>query len=246
MLRPVRSLPLALALSIGWGSTLHAETVNWPLETPPAGVNPAAYPVPRNDWMVRFTDNLKQAQGGNIDLLFQGDSITHGWKSLGAAVWKERYENRNVASFGISSDRTQNVLWRMQHGELDGISPKLLVLMIGTNNLGDSAPQIAEGITAIVREVQKRCPRTHILLLGIFPRGASPTDGQRVKIAEINKLIEPLGREPSVTYLDIGEKFLAPDGTLSKEIMPDLLHPSLAGYRIWADAIQPVVDQYCR
>src|SRR5262249_25549311 len=148
-------------------------------------------------------------------------------------------------NFGIGGDRTEHVLWRITEGkELEGISPKVAVVMIGTNNMGaNSAEQIADGVTAIVHELRKQKPDMHILLLGIFPRGAQPTNMFRDKIKETNKIIAKLDDGKKVHYLDIGAKFLEPDGSLSKEVMPDALHLSPKGYDIWTEAIKAQVEK---
>jgi len=123
--------------------------------------------------------------------------------------------------------------------------PKLIVLLIGTNNIANYTPaQIGEGVKAIIDAYQKRCPDSAILLQGIFPRGEKPEDPARAKIKQVNEIISKFGDGKKVIYLDFGDKFLQPDGTISREIMPDFLHPSAKGYQIWADAIQPVIDQY--
>ncbi len=131
------------------------------------------------------------------------------------------------------------MLWRLQNGELEGIKPKVIVLMIGTNNArNNSAPEIVEGITAIIKEFRIRLPDSKVLLLGVFPRDGQPNTPNRVKIKEINSSIAKLDDGRHVKYLDIGEKFLEPDGTMSKEVMPDFLHPNDKGYQIWTDAMQ--------
>ncbi|EIP97628.1 lysophospholipase L1-like esterase [Opitutaceae bacterium TAV1] len=172
-------------------------------------------------------------------MMFLGDSITAGWGGNGKAVWAERYTPLKAANFGIGGDRTEHVLWRLQNGALGGgIRPKVVVLMIGTNNTGrDSAEQIAEGVTAIVAEIGKRAPQAKVLLLDVFPRGEKPDNDRRAKIAAINAIIEKLDDGRRVFFLPIGQKFVQPDGTISKAIMPDFLHLSAPGYRIWADAI---------
>ena len=201
--------------------------------------NPATTPVPRNDWMVQHEGFSAKAKQGGIDVVFLGDSITAGWNGAGKAIWAERFAPLKAANFGIGGDRTQHVLWRVQNGNFDGIKPKAVVLMIGTNNTGtDTAPQIAEGVTAIVKEIQARTPGAKILLLAVFPRAEKSDNPFRVKIAAINDIIAKLDDGQKVFFLDIGPKFLQPDGTLTKDIMPDLLHLSPAGYQIWADAIQ--------
>ena len=177
---------------------------------------------------------------GNVDLLFIGDSITQGWERAGSAVWERHYARRNAVNLGISGDRTEHVLWRLANGNLDGISPKAAVIMIGTNNSGrnrNSASQIVEGITAIVHELRTRLPETKLLLLDIFPRGEQFND-QRGKILQVNQTVRRLDDAEHVHYLAIGHRFLQADGSISPEIMPDFLHLTEAGYEIWADAIE--------
>jgi lysophospholipase L1-like esterase len=214
--------------------------------------NTATNPVPRDaKWIARHEGFVKQAQQGGIDLLFMGDSITDFWRNRGSNVWNTYYAPLHAANFGISADRTQHVLWRIEHGELDGIHPKVVVLMIGTNNTGkeqdhqtirNTPPQVIEGVTAVVREIQAKLPETKILLLAIFPR-SQRGEPIRDEIKQINLSIAQLDDGKSVTFLDIGPKFLEPDGTLSREIMPDLLHPSEKGYKIWAEAMQPTLNR---
>jgi lysophospholipase L1-like esterase len=181
-----------------------------------------------------------------IGVLFLGDSITAGWNK---AIWTERYSNLQPANFGISGDRTEHVLWRIENGELDGISPKVVVLMIGTNNSGNSAPNITAGVTAIVKQINQKLPNSKLLLLGIFPRGlnAKTADGKpdptRAKLAQINAELAKLDDGKKNFFLDITDKFLDEKGTLSKDIMPDGLHPNAKGYQIWADAMQPKLDE---
>ena len=144
---------------------------------------------------------------------------------------------------GIGGDRTQHVLWRLDHGNLDGISPKLAVLMIGTNNSNgkdNTAEEIGAGIQAIVKSLRAKSPKTKVLILAIFPRGEKPNP-QREKNARASQIASELADSKDVYFLDIGSKFLTPDGTLTKEIMPDYLHLSPQGYEIWADAIEPNV-----
>jgi lysophospholipase L1-like esterase len=197
-------------------------------------------PAPREGpWMDMHRNFLKRAKQGNVDLLFLGDSITQMWNDN--EVWKRFYGPRNAANFGIGGDRTQHVLWRIQNGELDGIEPKVVVLMIGTNNASSAtADEIAQGITAIVEELRHRLPRSRILLLGVFPRGQKP-DATREKLQAVNARIARLDDGSHVKFLDIGKAFLNEDGTISREIMPDYLHLSAKGYRIWADAMEPTL-----
>jgi lysophospholipase L1-like esterase len=188
----------------------------------------------------RFVERAKE---GKIDLLFLGDSITAGWNGGGKEVWSRTYGPRNPANFGIGGDRTQNVLWRIENGEIEGIKPKVAVLMIGTNNSGsNSADEIADGIKAIVQRLREKLPETKVLLLAVFPRGEKPNAG-REKLIAVNEKIASLGDGKMVTYLDIGKDFLNDDATISKEIMPDFLHLSPKGYQIWADAIEPTLTK---
>jgi lysophospholipase L1-like esterase len=187
--------------------------------------------------------NLEVAQKGDIEVLFMGDSITDFWRNengayAGKAVLDKYFGNLKVANFGIAGDTTQGVLYRLQHGEGQGFSPKAVMLMIGTNNTGrNTAAEIAEGIGAVVLELQKDFPKTKILLLGIFPRSTA-NDPVRATIAEINKIISKLDDGDRVRYLDIGAKFLDSEGNIPKDVMSDALHPSAKGYEIWAEAVK--------
>jgi lysophospholipase L1-like esterase len=193
---------------------------------------------------------------GNVDLLFMGDSITdawggegHGARAAGTKIFTEEFGPMKAANFGIGGDRTQHVLWRIQNGELDGISPKVVMLMIGTNNAGsNSAEEIAEGITAIVKEIHKRSPKTKVLLLAVFPRHTGRTEAANQatteKLNKVNAIIAKLDDGgKTVKYLDIGDKFKDKDGKLPRDIMPDQLHLSAKGYRIWADAVKPAIKE---
>ena len=202
-------------------------------------------PVPRDEgWMMRQDGINQRVKEGNVDLIFVGDSITQAWENAGKEVWKTHYAKRNAVNLGIGGDRTQHVLWRLDHGNIDGISPNLAVIMIGTNNAGNSSPEdTAAGITAIVERLRTHLPETKILLLAIFPRGANSDDELRKVNMATNEIIKNLDDGKMIHFLDIGPKFLEADGSLSEKIMPDLLHLSPAGYQIWADAIEPSVHQ---
>jgi lysophospholipase L1-like esterase len=205
--------------------------------------NSAVVPVPRpGGWMTRHKSFNERVAKGNVDLVFIGDSITQGWEGRGRKVWEKYYGKRNAVNLGIGGDRTQHVIWRLQHGNLKGISPKLAVVMIGTNNSGSNTPEeIAEGIKAIIKEVRTRTPKTKILLLGIFPRGKDATDKRRQVNEKTNQIIEKFADGKNIYYLDIGKNFLESDGTLTRKIMPDLLHPGAEGYAIWAKSIEKEV-----
>jgi lysophospholipase L1-like esterase len=189
---------------------------------------------------------LKRKASGPIGLLFLGDSITEGWGKA-RDIWNEHYAKDDVANFGISGDRTEHVLWRIESGELDRIAPKVVVLMIGTNNIGAPQEKILAGVTKVVAEIHENLPQSRLLLLAVFPRGADPADkgvaSMRDKIKFVNEGLAKLDDGDKTRYLDIGPKFLDPDGKLPKEIMPDALHPNVKGYQIWADAMQPLLDE---
>jgi lysophospholipase L1-like esterase len=211
---------------------------------PATAANPATTPAARPDewWQKRHAAMNERVKQGGVELLFIGDSITQGWEGGGAALWRERYAPRKAVNLGISADQTEHVLWRLQNGNLEGIAPKAAVIMIGTNNVGNtggkhSAEQIADGVKAIVAELATQTPKTKVLLLAIFPR-AAPGDPRREKIAAINALLAKQADAERVTFLDVGPKFLSADGTLATDVMPDLLHLSAKGYAIWADAIE--------
>jgi len=206
---------------------------------------------PQYDWQRRHELTSAAVKRAKPQILFIGDSITHffggeqfdSYALRGKNTWDEFYAPRNPGNLGFGWDKTENVLWRLQHGAIDDIAPKLIVMMIGTNNTGTcSASDITLGITEIVAELRLRLPKAEILLLAIFPRGEKPGP-QRDKIAEVNQGIARLDALDRVTFLDIGAKFLTPDGLITKDIMPDFVHPNEKGYRIWAEAIEPTVKR---
>lgn len=218
----------------------------------PAWANSAVEPAPRDAaWIVRHEGFVAEAHRGGIELLFLGDSITDNWRSAspakgGKAVWDREYSALKAANFGIGGDRTQHILWRLRNGEADGYQPKVVVLMIGTNNTGlerdsktprNATPEVIEGVTAVVSELRIRFPESKILFLAIFPRGEKAAP-QRAQVIEVNQAIARLHDGKHVYFLDIGAKFLDADGNIAREVMPDLLHPSEKGYQIWADAIR--------
>ena len=192
--------------------------------------------------MSRFYDKIRQVEGGDVDLLFIGDSITHSWESSGKETWDRYYGHRRAVNLGFSGDLTQHVLWRLIHDELDHISPAVAVLMIGTNNSRDYRPQqIASGITAICNTLRGLLPETKILLLAVFPRGTKADDWQRRVNTETNSIIADLDDDEWIRYVDIGPSFLEPGGILPETVMPDALHPNERGYQIWAEAMEPAL-----
>ena len=251
---------ILIAMSVGlcgWVSQLSAQegaVADPPAATKdlPADVAAATTPAPRDQggWKSRHESMNKQARQTKWDLVFMGDSITQGWEGAGKEVWRKFYGERKAGNLGISGDRTEHLTWRLEHGNLEGQAPKVAVIMIGTNNLGNTkhSPQaVVAGITRVVETVQKASPQTEILLLGIFPRGEQPDNPHRAQIKQINEQIsqlaegEPEEGQGGVHFLDIAETFLEEDGTLSKQVMPDFLHLSPEGYERWAKAIEPTL-----
>lgn len=241
---PIAAMLVALASTTG-------------LRADDAAKNFAISPVPRNEgWMKRHESFNAISKKGEAQLVFLGDSITQGWEGKGKAAWDKHWVPLKAANFGIGGDRTEHVLWRLQNGNYDGLKPKLTVLMIGTNNTGHqgrpqaelggaiyqcTAEQTAEGVKAIVETLHRKQPQMKILVLAIFPRGATPSDKLRQQNEATNAIIKKLADGKMVHFMDVGGVFLQPDGMLPKEIMPDLLHLNEAGYDKWAAAIESKV-----
>lgn len=211
-----------------------------------AGIPAANTPRHRLDedeWNVRHLKCLERARAGGIELVFLGDSITQGWEDVGRLVWTRHYAHRAPLNLGFSGDCTEHALWRMNEGrELEGLSPRATVVLLGTNNTGhrmDPVADVAAGMSAILAQLTSKLPRARILLLGIFPCGSKPTDPRRIRNAEINAEYAKRADGRRVVYADLGAAFLEPDGTLPRAVMPDLLHLSAEGYRRWAEAMEP-------
>ena len=183
---------------------------------------------------------------GEIGLLFLGDSITDFFPGVAKATWA-KYAPYKPADFGVGGDRTENVLWRITNGELDGLHPKVTVIMIGTNNIGQCPTEkpewAAAGVKKIVDTVHEKMPGTKVLLLGVFPREIKADAPNRLKVAEINKIISKLDNGSKTRYLDITKAFLQPDATLTREVMHDFLHPTEHGYEIWYEQMKPLLDE---
>jgi lysophospholipase L1-like esterase len=212
--------------------------------------NTAIVPVPRPDERSRARTDivLKRAKDnpGPCDIAFIGDSITQGWEGAGGKpVWEKYYGNRKCLNFGVGGDRTQHVLWRFDHGQLDGIKPKVAVVMIGTNNSNkddNSEAEILEGVTAIISQIRERLPDTKIILNAIFPRGKTFST-QRGKILQVNQALERLADNKNIFWIDCGSKMIENDGSISTDMMRDALHPGEKGYVIWAEANESLIKQ---
>ena len=238
----IRLAILILTALATWTAAAANLTTTQPVEAKTAGSKDDPYKWWRSNCERIATDIKKM--NGQIDVAFVGDSITARWR--GGENWTKHWGTYRAVNMGIGGDRTENVLWRLQNGELDGYKAKLFVLLIGTNNTDKKTEpaDIAAGIKAIIELIQSKQPQAKILLLGIFPRGekASPNPG-REKITATNKLISQFQDGDKVHYLDISAKFLQPDGTISKEVMGDFLHLAPKGFDIWADAISGKVKE---
>ena len=177
--------------------------------------------IPDNrDWQKGWTEQHKAlnaiAKKGDTDFGFIGDAIMQAWSTKGAAVWKTYYGKYKAANFGIDGDQTQHVLWRIENGNFDGIKPMLIVIMIGTNNTSSSTPgEVGQALEGIVKRLQKKVPNTHLLLLGILPRGVKASSKAREHNKKANAAISKLADNKKVHFMDIGEKFLEKDGSLS-------------------------------
>jgi beta-glucosidase len=231
------------SLSLANPSGTHAPVVD------EAHTNSAIVPVPREGRAMRRTEVVLQRAKDNpgpCDIAFIGDSITQGWEGNGKNVWQEYYGKRKCLNLGVGGDRTQHVLWRFEHGQLDGIKPKVTVLMIGTNNSNkedNTESEILEGVTAIVKQIEERLPETKLLILGIFPRSQTFST-QRGKILQVNQALEKLASGRNVFYLDFGSQLIEADGSISKDMMHDYLHPGEKGYVIWAKAMEPMLSKW--
>ena len=252
MKSPAKNIFAAVALTLALQLPITAQT-NAPT-APENHTNLAVIPVPRVGGSITNRQALvlqraKEATG-QYDLEFIGDSITQGWEGRGSNVWKQFYGSRRALNFGVSGDQTQHVLWRFENGQLDGVKAKVAIVMIGTNNSNKNKDgtdsytdeDILAGVTAIVQQIRARQPETKVLLLGIFPR-AKTFSPQRGKLLQVNQALEKLDDGKHIFYLDLGSKFIENDGTISKNIMPDALHPNEAGYKIWASAMEPKLKQ---
>ncbi|MEP0072389.1 MAG: GDSL-type esterase/lipase family protein [Marinomonas sp.] len=210
----------------------------------------ALNPMPQDAvwWLPRHEEKLAlKALMIQVDLVFLGDSITQAWEKEGAEVWDEYYASRHALNLGFNGDRTENVLWRIEQGELDNIDPKVLVLLIGTNNTGhrqDKAKDTTLGVQHILERLAEKLPNTKVLLLAIFPRSAKPTQKLRLLNNEVNEKIQHFSDDERIFYLDINHCFLDSAGRLTSNVMNDFLHPNASQYKVWAEAIEPYLKKW--
>ncbi len=224
--------------------------------------NPSLNPAPKlerdfYDWHRRHADALWVKREIDPDVVLIGDSITHMWAGRpvekkfqrGVDSWQSTFGGKAL-NLGFGWDRTQNVLWRIDHGEIDGIQPKTVIVHIGTNNLADTSrhktsdpAEVAEAIGEICRRVRAKLPEMKLIVMAVFPRGQKPDHPKREEIAEINKLLPRIVKKHDATLVDVTNDFLGDDGTISRDVMGDFLHPAAKGYQIWADRVAPLLAQ---
>lgn len=209
--------------------------------------HPETQSIPRDGWWMTRSDLIAKNAAKGADIAFVGDSITQGWETGGKAAWAKHFAAHwKCVNLGISGDRTENVLWRLNHGGNLGhgaLKPKAFVVLIGTNNAGhrkDSPEAILAGVKEIMDTLHRASPDSKIVLTAIFPRTNDTKAGEIVLAA--NPLLKALAGERGAVWFDINDK-LAPGGKVTKEIFPDGLHPNAAGYEIWASALEPVLAE---
>lgn len=218
----------------------------------------AVEPLPREEaltsetipgsWRQRHEEFIALGRRQRIDVLFLGDSITDYWRTTGHESWSQQFKPLHAANFAIAGDRTQHLLWRLRHGEIATLHPRVIVLLIGSNNTGtekDGMPrnaprEVVDGIAAVVNLLRAQLPDSQILLLALLPRGEREV-AQRAEITAINAALPSLQDGVKIHLLDLGFLFLRPDGSLRRELLPDSVHPSAAGYRLLADLLAPQV-----
>ncbi len=212
----------------------------------PAASNPAVVPVARTDEGIleRQAEVLRRAKTtAKAPVIFVGDSITQGWEDGGAQVWQKQFASLGALNLGVSGDRTEHVLWRLQQAPITHLEPKVVVLLIGTNNLGhgtSNAEQTLAGVLEVIKQLHAQAPKAVLLVHEIFPRGERfcPIRGD---IAQINQVLRGQAG-PQTRVLGFSDKWVRADGTISKDIMPDFLHLTTTGYEQWAAAIAPEIQ----
>ncbi|MFI4910892.1 MAG: GDSL-type esterase/lipase family protein [Sedimentisphaeraceae bacterium JB056] len=234
--------------------------------TAEVGVDRLSTPVAKthlDTWMLQYEEILESIKNSSegYDLVMIGDSITYRWLTNGKAVWDEYYLPRKTLNLGYDGDRTQYVLWRLDNGELDNIDPKLAILLIGTNNSNtrkNTAEQIANGVMAVICKIREKLPDTKLLVLSILPRAdlrqyRDKTDTSNaamnlhwLKVRRASEIVSQVSDNEKIFFLDVSEAFLDDQGRVSRDYMPDLIHPSEEGYRRWAQAMEPTINKLIR
>lgn len=251
-IRIIPAMVIAVAVvSTGWPQPRVGET---PWEFKPSSIDSATGSTKfwaEQKFLHRHEEIMRLKEKGPFDLVFLGDSITDFWRSA-PEIWSAHFGKYRPANFGVSGDSTQHVIWRIEQGEFDGLSAKVVVLLLGTNNTaGHTAVQIAAGNRRIIDLLQEKIPGVKILLMGVWPRGERRMPDNRYDdgvvrneiIRELNKVMSAWDNDSTVRYLDIGAKFCDEHGKLRSDLLPDMLHPNNEGYRVWAEAIQPLLAE---
>lgn len=209
------------------------------LPTVPEGVVPATYAMPRTEWVVNVSNLIKKGQEAaeKTQVVLDGDSITAGWRRF----WDSHFGETPTFNFAMGGDRTQHLLWRVAQGQLANFKPKLVVLMIGTNNLGngETPADTALGVEAVVKQYRQHCPNATILLQGLLPRGKNQAD----RVKEVNAAISKLHDGEKVFYVDFAKAFTDEKGQVRTDLMPDSLHPNAEGYKVWAAELKPQLEK---
>ena len=209
-----------------------------------------SHPFAQAKWLPRFDAKRELAATGGYDVVFLGDSITHNWEGPGKNVWAKHFAEGpfRAINLGIGGDRTEQVLWRLDHGQMDGLDPKAIVLMIGTNNTGhrplfqESPTDTILGVQSILDRLAAKFPKAKVILHPIFPRGATTNDPLRVRNDLVNRGLVRLTNGRNVLWCDFNARLVTADGTLERTMAKDLLHPGEAGYEIWAEELRPYLD----
>lgn len=239
--RSLHRISVAIILCVAWSTISRAEQAQ---QTKPNRAVTPESGMKNAKWRAKHEAINERVKQGNVDVIFVGDSHSGGWKGQGKELWKKYYEPRNAANLGVGGDQTQHVLWRLDNGNIDGISPKLAIVEIGANNIHfkQTPEQVTAGIKAIVDKLREKFPNAKILILGLFPRGPKADDPFRALHAETNKLAARLADDKMVFFLDITPKFLNPDGTFRDGMLnDDNLHFSSMGYKVWAESMEPTM-----
>jgi lysophospholipase L1-like esterase len=238
------TLGVAAVLLVSWSPAVCFGQADTNKPAVSAGLEKCTTPAARQGRPFERYEMLNErvkTNGAEASLIFIGDSITQGWEGAGKDVWKKYYEPRHALNLGIGGDRTEHLLWRMDHGNLEGLHPKVAVVLIGVNNApdeGNSPGDIFAGVKAVVEKLEQKLPETQILLLGIFPfkENFHPYRG---KVVQINQALHRYADEKRVHFLDFGYLYLDTNGKIPKEMMKDFLHPGADGYKVWAKAMEP-------
>ena len=227
-------------------TTLAIAAGDWGQQDPVTPV-PGYFPEDPQAWLDRHNAFVERAQSGNIRVLFLGDSITEAWSHPEQhELWAKHFMSLPADNFGIGGDRTQQILWRIDHGTLDGIDPEAVVLMIGVNNLwsqSHSSEEVSGGIRAVIDRIFDKLPSTSILLQAILPTGELPQSPHRAQIIEINELISKFDDGARVRFINFGDQFLESDGRISAETMPDFCHLSTDSYAKWVQSIDGLLRE---